>query len=119
MHWVGDQNICGTHLPEIFALLPYYGTQPATSPGHACSHNPDIDINTVKVQNISVPITFVYHLFGIHPGKFDTHASAVQFLEILLADLGCDRIEGYAVIGKSHSQFITSPVAGKSHVICG
>ena len=66
MHWVGDQNICGTHLPEIFALLPYYGTQPATSPGHACSHNPDIDINTVKVQNISVPIRICHATFKEH-----------------------------------------------------
>ena len=56
MHWVGDQNIRGTHLPALFALLPYYGTQPATSPGRACSHNPDIDINTVKIQNIFITI---------------------------------------------------------------
>ena len=63
MHWVGAQNIRGTHLHVIFALLPYYGTQPAISPRCACSHNPDIGINTVKIQDISVPIRICHATF--------------------------------------------------------
>ena len=52
----------------MWSLLYCHTTepQPATSPRRACSHNPDIDINTVKIQNISVPIRICHANFKEH-----------------------------------------------------